>query len=255
VLPFKKKKILTYVLVFDQYEIIRKSLDFITRFSDQLEIVIIENPSASSPKIAKLIDVYGQDSKVKRHYLFKENIAANAFWAVLENERSEINRQGLVILTDGDLVCSDAGWLEEETNILKRSPFVFACGISLDMSNLPLKTFPEAINWVPPDESEQNDYFEARTGLHLLSMTSKNLLGFLDWIKGRDAPFVDSTLHYYCYEVLKKHWARTKKTNAYHLTWDLYNDLGDDYTKLKVEKSHKDIWYHQKTAGFKLKKY
>lgn len=253
-LPFKKK-ILTYVLVFDQYAIIRKSLDFITRFSDRLEIVVIENPSTASQKIGKLIDQYGKNGKVKRHYVFKENIAANAFWVVLEKERNEINKHSLVMLTDGDLVCNDDSWLEEEINIIKNNSSVFVCGISLDMSNLPVKTFSDATNWIPPDLSERDDYFETRTGLHLLTLTSQNLLGFLDWVKGRDTPFVDSTMHYYCYDVLKKHWARTKKTKAYHLTWDLYSNLDDAYTKLKVKKSHKDIWYHQNTADFNLKEY
>jgi hypothetical protein len=255
VLLFKKRKLLIYVLVFDQYHIIRKALDFITTFSDQLDIVIIENPSPNSPKIEKIIDRYGNAGKIKRYYLFDDNIASNAFSVVLERERSVIKKHNLVMLTDGDLTCKGDDWLKEEMGILKANPSVFVCGISLDMFNLPIKTFPEASNWIPPDISEQKDYFEARTGLHLLTFSSADLLGFLDWFKASEHPFVDSTLHYYCYDILHKKWARTKKAKAHHLTWDLYNDLENSYTKLKTGKSHKETWFHLKKAGFSLKEY
>ncbi|MDB5164325.1 MAG: hypothetical protein JWS12_943 [Candidatus Saccharibacteria bacterium] len=254
-LPLKKKKLLTYVLVFDQYHIIRKTLDFMTAFSDQLEIVIIENPSPNSPKIKKLIDSYGNAGKLKRHYLFEDNIAANVFSVVLERERSVIKKHSLVMLTDGDLICKDGDWLKEEISILKHNPSVFVCGVSLNSFNLPIKTFPEAKNWIPLDISEQEDYFEARTGLHLLTLSSTDLLGFLDWFKAHEHPFVDSTLHYYCYDILGKKWARTKKAKARHLTWDLYGDLENSYTRLKTSKSHKEMWFHLKKADFSLKEY
>ncbi len=254
-LNLKKKKILTYVLVFDQYDIISKSLDFITAFSNQLDIVVVENPSSNSSKIKKAVDKYGAAGKIKRHYLFEENIAANAFSVVLEKERGIIKDYKYVVLTDGDLTSKDTGWLKEELNVLKHNPSVFVCGISLDQFNLPTEAFPEAKNWIPPDISEQNDYFEARTGLHLLIFSRPDLLGFLDWFKTKKHPFVDSTLHYYCYDVLQRKWSRTKKAKAHHLTWDLYSDRSNAYTKLKTGKSHEETWLHLKRAGFSIKEY
>jgi hypothetical protein len=255
VLSLKKRKVLTYVLVYDQTEIIRKSLDFLTKFSDQLDIVVIENPSPSTPKIKKLVNRYGAAGKIKRYYLFEENIAANVFSAVLENERSIIKKHQFVMITDGDLTCSDSNWINEERDILKNNPSLFTCGMSLDLSNLPLKAFPEAASWLPKDVAVHDDYVENITGLYTLMFSSRDLLAFMDWFKGEERPFVDSTLHHYCYEVIKKKWARTKHAEAYHLTWDLYKDKNNAYTKLKTSKSHQETWFHTRTSGYSLKEY
>lgn len=254
-LNLKKRKILTYVLVFDQVEIIRKSLDCLTKYSDQLDIVVIENPSPSSPKIKVMVDSYGAMGKIKRYYKFKENIAANVFSIILEKERQAIKKHGLVIVTDGDLTFNDSSWIKEERDILKNNPSVFACGMSLDLSNLPIKAFPEAASWIPNDVSVHEDYNENITGLYALMFSSANLLDFLDWFKGVSRPFVDSTLHSYCYDVLHKQWARTKTAEAYHLTWDLYQDKSHPYTKFRTSKTHQETWFHLKKSGYTLKEY
>jgi hypothetical protein len=255
VFSFKKSKILVYVLVFDQYDIIKQSLDFLTSFSDRLDIVVIENPSPSSPKIGRLIESYGKSGLIKRYYFFDKNITGYAFALVLDKERDTVNRYKLTMLTDGDLTTKDVGWLDEEISILDKNPDVYACGVSLDKSNLPLEAFPEAKDWVPPDISIQDDYYEGRTGAHMLLLSSTDLLDFLDFQQERKVPFVDSSMHYYCYNELHKKWARTKNSTVYHLTWDLYKDPNHPYTKLKTQKSHEDTWYHQETSNYKFKEY
>jgi hypothetical protein len=59
-------------------------------------------------------------------------------------------------------------------------------------------------------------------------------------------------MHRFCYEVLHKKWARTKRATAYHLTWDLYGDKNHPYTKMKLAKSFKETWYHKDLAGYSV---
>jgi hypothetical protein len=224
-------------------------------YSDQLDIVVIENPSASTPKIKKIVDRYGKEGKIKRYYLFKENIAANVFSIVLENERSLVKKHKLVMITDGDLTCDDDNWINEEKYVLKNNPNVFTVGMSLGMSNLPLKAFPDAHSWFPKDVSIEEDYVQNITGLYMLLFRNQDLLKFMDWFKTEKRPFVDGTLHQYCYDIIKRQWARTKKAESYHLTWDLYKDRNNAYTKMKTSKTHQETWFHLKKSGYKLKEY
>lgn len=252
---FPKKKIICYVLLFDQTDIIRQTLDFLTGYANNLEIVAIENPSTNTPKIKKLVDGYGKAGLIKRYYLFDDNITGTAYEIVINHEQARLKKNRMVLLTDGDLTCKDPDWLTEEVNILKRNPSVFACGISLDMSNLPVAAFPEAKNWIPPDKQEHADFYETSTGAHLLLMRTKGLFDFMKWQKQNDMNFLDSHMHQYCHEVLGQKWARTKRSKAYHLTWDLYRDKSHPYTRLKTNKSFKETWQHKNRSDYKLTEY
>jgi hypothetical protein len=249
-----KKKTLCYVLVFDQVDIVEKCLKSLIRHANDMDIVVIENPSDGTPKIKDFVNDLGKKKLVKRYYLFDKNITNNAFKLVLAREQALIKKTRYVITTDGDLTCED-DWLKETTCILRKHPEVFACGVSLDMSNLPVKTFPDATGWVPDDISEQPDYYEAVTGSHLLTLRGSDFYTFLRWKDKNNIHLVDSTMHDYCYRVLQKKWTRTKHSKAYHLTWDLYQDLDHPYTKLKTEKSFAAIWHHQDSSEYSLKEY
>jgi hypothetical protein len=255
--PWRKKsqRVLCYVLVFDQYEIIKKSLDFLTRFADKLELVVVENPSRSSEKIRSLVDSYGQQGKVARSYYFNENITGMAYDVVITHELSRFGRAKYVMVTDGDLTATNDDWLEEELAILGNNPSVFACGASLDMSNLPLEAFPEAASWIPPDIAEFPDFYEAGTGGHLLLFRSKGLYEFMKWKDQNETFFIDGKMQEYCYQVKKMKWARTKRTQAYHLTWDLYKDPTHRYTRLKTSKTFAETWRHHRTATYKFRDY
>lgn len=251
----KQEKIPCYVLVFDQIDIIRKSLDFLVRFNDKLDIIVIENPSPNTPKIRNIIEALGHNKLLKQYYLFEKNITNNAYDIVLSKDISKIRKHNYVMFTDGDLTCDNDNWLTEETNILKHNNNVFACGISLDKSNLPLKSFPDAKNWIPKDIDEKDDYFEAFTGGHLLLFRGKEFASFLEWKKLNKQVFIDSVMHKYCHENLSKKWARTKHAEAYHHTWDLYQYKDNPYTKLKIKKGFENTWKHNDTANYVLKNY
>lgn len=252
---FRREKILCYVLVFDQVQIIKRCLDFIATHADRLEIVVIENPSPNTPEIGKYLRKLGGSGLIQRHYLLDENVTGTAYDVVINHEKKLIESRKFVMLTDGDITCDSPGWLAEETRVLKKHRDVFACGVTFDQVNLPTETFPEATEWIPPDKSVNADYFETYTGGHLLLFRSFELLNFLDWQQQNDKPFVDGVLHDYCTNVLHKKWARTKKAKAYHLTWDLYKDLNHPYTKLKLSQSFQATWYHGKKSGFRLNEY
>jgi hypothetical protein len=252
---FKRKKILCYVLIFDQVEIIKKSLDFLSQNSSKLDLIIIENPSGNTPKIKKYVQQLGKKRLIKRYYLFDENITSNAMVAILDKEIDRIAKSPYTIITDGDLISNDQDWLGEEMKILKNNKNVFACGISLDMSNLPIKAFPEAKSWIPPDVSEQPDYYEAATGGHLMMLRGKDFAEYIRWKNENKVLHIDNEMRKYCYDLLHKKWARTKKSKAYHLTWDLYADKNHPYTKFRSQKSFKETWNHSKKAAYKLYEY
>jgi hypothetical protein len=252
---FRRKKIPCFVLVFDQTEIIKKSLRFLVKYSDRLELVIIENPSAHTPEISSFIETLGKKKLIKSYYLFDENITSNAMVRVLDKKIGLISKSLYAIITDGDLISKDRGWLDEEINILKKNREVFACGITLDKSNLPLKAYPEASSWIPPDVSEQSDYFEAATGGHLMMLRGKDFAEYIRWKNENKVLHIDDEMRKYCYQKLGKKWARTKNSKAYHLTWDLYADKNHPYTKFRNKKSFKQTWDHKKQTGYKLTEY
>lgn len=249
---FRKRKIPCYVLVFDQVEIIKKSLDFMTKYSDDLDLIIIENPSNNTPAIKHMIEQYGKAGQVARYYLFDENITGNAYDMILTKELDNIRTSPFVMVSDGDLTTKDTRWLTEETRILKRHKDIFACGITLDRINLPLKAFPDAEGWIPPDIKEYPDFYEAYTGGHLLLFRGSQFAEFMDWKNERELNFVDGIMHDYCYTQLHMKWSRTKKSKAIHLTWDLYQDPNHPYTKMKTQKSFKDTWYHADKSNYTL---
>jgi hypothetical protein len=248
----KTKRIPCYVLVFDQVEIIDKSLHFLAESSDKLDIHIIENPSENSPAISKIISKLGEQGKIKSHYLFDKNVTNNALLRVLDEQAAVFKRAPYVLLTDGDVVSDDLDWLGEEINILRNNREVFACGITLDLVNLPVTTFPKAKDWIPRDKAEFPDYYENVTGTHLQLTRGKDLYGYLEWIKSTGTKSIDSALHHYCEEVRSMKWARTKKTKAYHLTWDLYQDLNHPYTIMRLQKNHDETWRHDEISDYTL---
>jgi Glycosyl transferase family 2 len=252
---FGKKKIPCYVLVFDQVAIIKRTLDFLTQYADRLDIVVIENPSPSTPEIKKIVERLGKTGIVARYYLLDKNITSGAYTVAVNNEIEAIKKSPFVVITDGDVIVEHGDWLKEEMRILKKHDDVFVCGTTLDLVNLPLKTFPEAKSWLPADMNVYPDFYETYTGGHLLLFRGAEFADFMAWKDANHLQFVDGNMHKYCYEQAHKKWARTKETKAYHLTWDLYFDLDHPYTKMKTNISFKDTWHHNRTSDYTLTTY
>lgn len=255
VIHFKKKnKIPCYVLVYREVDIIKKSLDFFCSLSNDLEIIVIENPSENTPIISQYINYLGNQGKIASYYLFEKNISNNAYDVILTHHLEQIKNHQHIIVSDGDVTVKNGKqWLHEAERIMKNEQ-VFCCGAELETVNLPVESFPEATNWVPPLISKGR-VNEGLTGCHLLMLRGNELGLFMEWKKENDNHFVDGELHKFCYQTLKKKWVRTKRNLAYHLTWDLYKDLNNSYTKLKTTKSFKDTWYHKNISDFTVVEY
>lgn len=246
----KNKKPLCYVLVYSEFDIIKKSLDCICKLSDKIDIVVIENKSNNSPKIQRFIHKLGENHKIKRYYQFEENVANTAYEVVLNAEKKHIKRASYIILTDGDVTTED-NWLEEEL-LAMSDKHVFACGVKMSLHNLPVKTFPEAHTWIPEASSITDLYEVAYTGVHLLMFRSRDFLALQQWLNKKGEFFIDDRMHYYCDHIVHKRWTRTRKSAVTHLTWDLYNDASNPYTQMKQRTAFDDIWRQKKMAQHKL---
>src|SRR5258706_11997863 len=147
------KKILCFVLIYSEVNIITRCMKFLTKHSNRLDIVIIENNSKQTDSIiSPLIHQYLNDKKVVKYYLMKQNIINNAFLLVLNLEKNNLlqsENYDKVIITDGDLDVENDNWIDEQITILDSDLKIFTCATSLDMINLPLTTFPDSISWIP----------------------------------------------------------------------------------------------------------
>lgn len=249
-----KEKIPCFIVVFFDFETVKKSLDFITKYSDRLDITIIENHSDYTKSHIKpyILDLI-KEGKVNNYYLFDENIGANAGETVIKINAANIKMHPYFIISDGDLVIDDENWLNEQIEIIENNPEVFATGVELDLSNLPVAAAPDAVHWVPKALDLPNKtYKEGPTGGWFLLSRSDDFLNIIRTMHQTGEKLVDSNLFKYCYSQLNKKWARTKKCIAKHLTWDLYATPDHPYNKWKLSQPLIDLWHHDRYCGFTL---
>lgn len=239
-----KKNILFFLAYFD-FDVIKRSLESFYELSDFLEIIVVENRSVNSNEIRNFLRDEINNGKIHSCYFFQRNLSNNSLEIVISRELKKISTQDYFIISDGDLIIDDKNTYIEINNIMNNHYDLFACGISLDKINLPLDNFPESVSWIPDDISEEDDYFEARTGVHLLMLRSTDFLKYWKYRDDRKESFTDSSMANYCYNSLNKKWGRTKYSKALHLTWDSYNDLNHPYTIEKIKKSFSQIWNHK----------
>jgi hypothetical protein len=81
--------------------------------------------------------------------LFQTNISSNAIEVVFSSNEINLGNSEYILLTDGDLLPTDDNWLSEQIQILVNHPDVFCCNVDLEMSNLPVESFPEALLGFP----------------------------------------------------------------------------------------------------------
>lgn len=113
------KKILCVVIVFFDFDIIRKTLDFLIQNSHQYDLVVVENPSEFTENLIKpyIISLL-ESGKINSYILFDKNITNNAIEVVLDSEQLiSWSNYGYVLLTDGDLTVNNNSWLQEELNV------------------------------------------------------------------------------------------------------------------------------------------
>lgn len=245
------EKIPCIVLVYYNVKIIKESLDFLLKSSNELEFIVLENKSINSEeKIKPYLMELLHTNQISMYVEFMDNISNNALEEFFQMNIIDLNKYKNIVITDGDIKGNSLGWLDEERNILNRHSEILVCGVDFISDNLPLRQFEDAVNWIAKPRNIYHDYIECPTGAHLLFMRTTDLIKFLRYMKHKKLKFKDSVILDYCYKVLGKKWAKTKANKFIHLTWSIYSDLNNPYTKYKLSKSHKELWYHNKYCDF-----
>jgi hypothetical protein len=242
------QKIDCCVLAYYDFDTIRQTLEFLSRYADRLDITVIENISKHTEGKMKpyLLDKLAAGD-ITKYVLLDENIAGSAMQVYTEFVYSD-NGSPYLLVTDGDLTVADPAWLDEELTILRTHDETFVCALDLDLSNLPLHSFPEAGSWVS-HAVDRGNYLEGFCGAYLLLFKKEFFLDCLKFVRKNGLPFIDSSFHKYALQHGLT-WARTKKAKAHHITWDLYADLNHEYTRLKTSASYDELWNHSKLCGF-----
>jgi len=200
------------------------------------DFYIVENKS--DVDVSDRIKDYVIKGKVKKYALFEKNIANNApkIFSIEGNVRFKDYKY--VVYTDGDVV-PDKDWLKECKYALDHDHNLFVIGTGLYMDNLPIKTFPEAISWIPDRVFDRGFYLEGQTGCQLMTFRSQDYQQYIKFlidkpykIKGID--FTDWNIHLFAKSIGKRS-GRTKVNKAKHLTWDYYQDLNHPYTKERLK--------------------
>jgi len=246
-------KIPCVVVVFHDADTVKTSLDSLVRLSDRLDIHVLENPSENTEDcIRPYVEGLLAEGLVSQYVLFDENISNNAVEVFFDDGLLPADGYDHILLTDGDLLPLDDSWLDEELAILGGDRAVFACGIALDASNLPLQVFPESKDWIAAPKSETDLYIEAPTGIQLVLMKADDFWKYWKYRRAKELKFIDSVIHKYCREKLRRKWVRTKKSRAVHLTWNLYADPDHPYTKMKQGLTLAEQWAHDRYCGYEV---
>ncbi|QTF49045.1 putative WbbJ Acetyltransferase [Acanthamoeba polyphaga mimivirus] len=248
-----KQKIPCFVLIYDQVDIIKKCLSFFTKYNSRLDIIVIENFSQNTnetikPYVMNLLN----KKKIWKYYLFENNIMNNAYHMALQHAIKtylDPKKYPYTLITDGDLTIDNEDWIEEQINIMESNKNIYVSSCSLDTSNLPTETFPEATSWTKTG-IDRGNYIEDNTGIFSLLLKTVDVIDLMVFLDSKNLRFLDSLINHYCYNYKYKIWARTKKSKAYHLTWDLYKDLDHPYTKMKRENIY--LWSQNLTCKFDL---
>lgn len=239
------KKIPLLFLAYFDYDVIKKSLESFYEFSEFIEIIVIENKSVNSAEIRSFLRNELSCKKIHSCYFFQRNLSNNSLEIIISRELKNLLINEYFFISDGDLILEEKKSIIEIKKIMDKHQDVFACGISLDKINLPINNFPEAMKWIPDDISEEDDFFEARTGAHLLMLRSADFFKYWKFRELENESFTDSSMANYCYRIIGKKWARTKKSKALHLTWDSYNNINHPYTIEKLKKTFSQTWSHK----------
>lgn len=174
-----------------------------------------------------------------RFFSPQENIGADAFLYAMKSVY--LDNIPYVICTDGDLELEDVSkTIDAQIEIIDKNPEVLCVGSRIRMDNLPLKTFPEAINWVP-EFKDEGAWLRGPGPHHFLMFRGVEIWPMVKWITEKKVTWVDTAIGAYAeatnrkFVILKDHWHR-------HLSWDAYADLSHPYTQERLKRSFEETW-------------
>lgn len=247
-------KIPCIVLVFYNFDIIKDTMEFLSKYGDRLEFTVIENRSIHTdfvirPYMERLL----QEGVISRYVLFGENITSNAVEMLIDNDIvPELHGSEYFMLTDGDLIVNNGDFLSEQLAIMNNNRDVFICGTRLNLDNLPLNNYPHAASWIPPVRHVYPDYYEGVTGMHLALIRTADFFDYFAFIKRHHVTHQDIQMHHYCYHLANKKWARTKHCEAIHLTWYINSDSNHPYEQWKSKQNIQQLWAHNWYCSFEV---
>lgn len=220
-----------FVVGFHNYEHIFKCLQSLQN-ENLLNVFYFDNFSNNSlenrEKLKSLVD----EGSIKECLLLDTNLSSNTFDRLLPLYLENIKKSKYTIITDGDLI-PDKGFVEEQISTLEKYDDIVACSTPLYDINLPLESFPNCGNWIPSRTCVE-DYCYPQGGMHMVMVKSEFLILTVEIFNRNRIPFLDSNFNLFIEKQGKK-WVVCKNSHSYHLTWDLYKDTNNEYTRLKIK--------------------
>lgn len=221
------------LICYNNVEHIKKCFNSIKNLD--IDFFIIENKSENSDEISNFFI----NENLIGYIQFEENISFRAVEIFIKDYISLLNEYDYITISDCDLLIeNEIDTFDEIISNLNRDNVMVSC-VDLSFVNYPKKIDPN-YTWIPKPISENQNYIECRTGIHLCTIKKQNL----HLLNGT---FIDSQIAQRVYRESGA-WAKTKKNKAIHLTWDLYVE-GNEYFNLK--KNTTDIWSHKKISNYK----
>jgi hypothetical protein len=207
--------------------------------NNDIDFFVVENYSDNS----SLIEEFFKNETIIGHILFKENIVNNAIEIFIKNYFELLKCYSLITITDCDLLSDNPDSLFQEIYSILEDDDIGVCCSKLCLKNLP--NVPGSDRWVPKEKKINEKYIETKSGIHMMTLTQKNL----NLIK--DVKFLDQNL-IKIFEENNLKWVTTIKNDVVHLTWDLYYH-NNDYYNFKV-KNRTTLWTSNKVCEYNILK-
>ncbi|ERT08193.1 glycosyl transferase 2 family protein [Lyngbya aestuarii BL J] len=246
-IPTTNKIVHCILLTFYFSEILERCLESLFLERDRMDISVIENRSMNSDAIRKVVDKYRDKGLIKNHFIFNENIGANAFEITFDSNLLDLNYP-FITVTDGDLI-PDKSWLDEQITILNQCPEVFSVSTPLYYDNAPPKQREKA--QTIPIQSKNSFYQECIAGWVLKTFRNSDWKDFIDFRKKHNIFFHDRSAYDYGKLYKHKKSVLTLNSKSYHLTWD-YADSEYLTVKKSLGETTNNPWYHDRYSGFLL---
>lgn len=249
------KRIPCIILCYYDFRAVKESLTFFSKYKDRLELIVVENPSTHSDKIKPFINNLMFNKEIDYYIEMDENIGLNAVQILLDENIADWRSSKYIINAEGDIVNTDKttdSWIDEELLIMDNHPEVGACGLAID--NEFLKTIdPRGAYWYPPSNDDRGDYYAELTGGgHAVMWRTEEMQAFLNFLTTNNLKFVDNHMHPFCRDNLRKVWARTKRNQMHHLSWEYQLTPNHEYHNLKVGKEWTELFHHNRYCGYTL---
>lgn len=243
-------KIKCFVLIYDNLEIIKRSLESITAYADRMEIHVVENPSEyTSDYIKPIMKHLLHEGKIHSYTLFDKNIRNNAIYTFLYEDPVNFWDSDYIILTDGDIV-AEHGWLDNQLLALEKYSEVFCC--SVEMST---EYWSEGLKKRFPVPSEKlSDFTVIDSGIWLCMFRADELHRTFSFLMDNQIALRDGPLIRYVKEFLRMKWGVTPHSKCSELTRSGYST--PDYTRQKKsaiaeEGGNQAYWVHSTYSGFR----